>query len=157
MEKWLENLEKSKQHIKTAENMAYITFSLLKENRLIIKILSELYESSNYLITALLQYESSIGKINIYKDPILNLRTFKEKIAPKYFNIEDAKQLVRIFELEKKHRQAPVEFIRKDKFVILLGDKYETLTILEIKEFLSTLKKMLIRLKLNPKLSIKKL
>jgi len=149
MEKWTENLAKAKYHFKIAENMTYITFSLLKENRLIIKILNELYESSNYLITALLQYEYSLKRINLYKDPLSNLKVFQDKVAPKYFNAEDSRKLVRIFELQKKHKLSPVEFVRRDKFVMLLGDKYETLTILEIKEFLSILKKLLAKTEMS--------
>jgi hypothetical protein len=149
MEKWTENLAKAKYHFKIAENMTYITFSLLKENRLIIKILNELYESSNYLITSLLQYEYSLKKIKLSKDPLLNLEIFQTKVAPKYFAQEDSTKLIKIFELNKKHRQSPVEFVRKDKFVMLLGDRYETLTILEIKEFLSVLKKMLTKIELG--------
>ena len=89
MEKWQENLEKAKHHFKVADHMIYVTFPLLKENRLMIKVLSEMYESVNYLITALLQYAYYFRKIPLYKDPLLNLKTFKEKIGPVYLNKSD--------------------------------------------------------------------
>jgi len=148
-ELWQENLEKARHHFKVADHMAYVTFTILKENRLMVKILSEIAMSLNYLIKAILQYEYSFKRVSLYKDPYLNLKTFKEKIAPKYLTRDEINVLIKIIEIEKKHELSSLEFVKKEKFVILIGDKYETLTIERIKEFMSTLKRLLVKFNFN--------
>ena len=136
MEKYTELLEEAKRHFKIADHLAYVTFTLLKENRLIIKILSELSVSVSCLIKAFLYYEYAFKRIKISGDAQKNLKTFVSDIALKYMSQEDLKNIIYILEVNKKHINSHVEFVRKDKFVILLGDKYETLDIQRVRELL---------------------
>lgn len=142
-ETWHQDFEQAKRHFKIADHMAYVTFTLLKENRLMIKILNELYLSTRHLIRSILQYEYAYKRVQLYKDPVLNLKTFRQKIAPLYLAPEEISKVLQILELEKKHKDSPLEFVKKDKFVIMLGDRYETLTIEKIKEFIVVLRKLL--------------
>ena len=146
-EKWTRNIEESERHLKTADHMAYVTLIILKENRMIIKILEELYSCATCLMKALLQYEFALKRVPLYKNPQLNLKTFKEKISPRYFDENELKVMLTILEIQRKHKDSAVEFVRKDKFVILIGDRYEVLTIEKIREFLSVLKKAIIDVK----------
>lgn len=132
--------KKAQNHFKTADHMAYVTFSLLKEQRLMIKIIHELYNTSINLVKAYLFYEYSLKSIRLFRNSKMNIKTFKQKIAPKYFSEGDIENILKIFEIEQKHKKAPVEFVRKDKFVILLGDKYETLTIEKIRSYIYSVK-----------------
>ncbi len=136
MEKYTELLEEAKKHFKIADHLAYVTFTLLKENRLIIKILSELSVSASCLIKAFLYYEYAFKRIKISGDAQKNLRTFISDVALKYMSGEDLKNIIYILEVNKKHIDSHIEFVRKDKFVILLGDKYETLDIQRVRELL---------------------
>jgi hypothetical protein len=139
-EKWEGFLESAKEHFKIADHMAYVSLSILKENRMLIKILSKLAESTRDLIKAFLYFEYYFKKIKLYRDPQMNLKTFIEKIAPAYLAKEDLENLVKILKIEKKHKEAPVEFVKKDTFVILLGEKYETLTVESVREFLHSMR-----------------
>ena len=143
MEKYQECLELAKKHFKVADHMAYVTFTLLKENRLMIKVLVELSEAVNHLIRSFIHYEYAFKRITLYKDPRMNLKTFIGKIAPRYLEKDEIKTLIKILDINKKHKQAPVEFVKKDKFVILLGDEYVTLTIDKIKEYIYSVRKSL--------------
>tara|TARA_Y100000034_G_C6906665_1_gene420994 strand:- start:4182 stop:4661 length:480 start_codon:yes stop_codon:yes gene_type:complete len=140
LEKWDEFLAESQKHLKTADHMAYVTLSILKENRMLIKIVMELAESARSLIKAFLHYEYHLKRIKLYRDPQMNLKTFIDKIAPKYLTKDDLKNLVNVLKIEKNHKDAPVEFVKKDTFVILLGDKYETLTVETVREFLNSMR-----------------
>jgi len=142
-EKFAGCMEEARRHFKTADHMAYITFTLLKENRLIIKILNELSESVSNLIKAFLYYESDFKRVSLYRDPARNMKTFVEKIAPRYMEREDLKNLLKILDIIKKHKSASVEFVKKDKFVMLLGEEYETVDIEKVKIFLSSVRKVL--------------
>lgn len=141
-EVWQENFEQANKHLKIADHMAYVTFSLLKDFHLLGKILSELAISARFFISGLLQYEYSRKQIPLYQDPKLNFKTFKEKIAPRYFSREDFDILVKILEIEQKHKKSAMEFVKKEKFVIMNNDKYETLTIEKIKGFLNVIKRV---------------
>jgi len=143
MEKYTEYLEQARKHFKTADHMSYVTLVLLKENRLLIKIVTELSEATVNLIKAFLSYEYNFKRIKLYRDPLMNLRTFQQKIAPKYIEKQDALNLIKILEINKKHKQSPMEFVKKEKFVILLGEEYETITIGRVKEFLASFRKAL--------------
>jgi len=146
-EKWIENIKESERHLKIADHMAYVTLIILKENRMIIKILEEIYLCTTGIMKALLQYEFALKRIPLYKNPQLNLKTFKQKISPKYFSEEELRAILTILELQRNHKESHVEFVRKDKFVMLIGDRYEVLTIEKIRGFLSILKKAIIGVK----------
>jgi len=134
---WQSNLSKAREHFKSANNLSYVTFILIKENRLLVKILKELSAATNHLINAFLLYENSMNRVRITRNPVLNLTNFKDKIAPKYLKPEDVSSLITILELSKKHDESAIEFVRKDKFIIMIDDNYEVLTIAKIKELLS--------------------
>jgi len=141
METWQEHIENAKKHFKIADHMAYVTFTLLKENRIMIKILMELSEAISSLIKSFLYYEYSFKRINIYKDPKRNLKTFVESVAPRYIDKKCVVDMINIIEINKKHKQAPIEFVRRDKFVILLGEHYEILDVNRLKGFIGCVRK----------------
>jgi len=139
-EKWTGHLEEAQKHLKTADHMAYVTLSILKENRMLIKIVTELAESARNLIKAFLYYEYHFKRVKLYRDPQMNLKTFIEKIALRYLSKGDLENLIKVLKIEKQHKEAPVEFVKKDTFVILLGEKYETLTVESVREFLNSMR-----------------
>jgi hypothetical protein len=148
-EKWRELFAKARYHFKIADHMAYVTLTLLKENRLIIKILNETAEAASFLINSILRKEHAEGKSRIYQDSGENLRNFVEKIAPKYIVREDVANLISLLEIRKKHIESHSEFVRKDKFVILIGDKYEVLTIEKVKEFMNSTRRLMARFEIG--------
>lgn len=141
MEKWQENLEKAKEHFKTADHMSYVSISVLGDYRLLGKILDEMYISLNYLMKSLLQYEYLKKNIYLFRNSELNFKLFKEKIAPKYLEKIDIENLLRIISLKSDHNISESEFIRGNKFVIFLGDRYEVVTVDTAKILLSSLRK----------------
>lgn len=140
---WKDSLEKAKKHFQIADHMAYVTLTLLKDNRLIIKILSETAEATGYIVKAILQKALVQGKIQVTQDPESNFKIFADKLGPKYIDKKDMENISKIMEIRRKHINAPVEFVRNNKFVILLEDKYETLTIEYLKELMGSARKLL--------------
>ena len=96
MEPWQESLENAKQQLKIADHMSYVALTILKENRLLIKIMSSLANSVLDLIKAFLHYEYSLRKVKLYKDSNMNFKTFRERIAPKYMQKDDYENLIKI-------------------------------------------------------------
>ena len=144
MEKFLENLIEAERNLRTLDHIVYITFPLIKDKRLLLKVIQETKEALTRCITAILQYEYMYKRINLYKDSGENLRTFKEKCAPRYrITTEEIRKIERLFDLAEKHKQSQFEFMRKDKLVVLSENmKPTTITLETVKEFLSLAKEI---------------
>jgi len=140
MEGWQESLKKARQQYDIADHMAYVSFVILKEKRLMIKIVNEMYNSVISLIKAMLVFEAEKRRIRLSSDSSVNFKTFRERVAGVYLNKTELNNILNIMQLEKEHKQSEMEFVKQEKFVILNGEKYETLTIDKLKEMLSTLK-----------------
>jgi len=153
MEKFLENIMEAEKIIHTADHMVYITFPLIKDKRLLLKILQEIKNAIIYCINSILQYEYLYKRITIYKDSKSNFRIFIEKCAPRYkIEKEDISLILEIMDFVDKHKESSFEFIKDEKLVILSKNmKPKTLTIEKTKEFLFLAKKILLKAKENMK------
>jgi len=151
MEKFLEKLTEAEKIIKTTDHMVYTSFPMVKDKRLLLRVLSEIKSAITICITSILQYEYLYKRINLYKNPKENFRIFTEKCANNYMiTREEIKIILELFEIVEKHKKSSMEFIREDK-IIILSDKLEpkTLTLEKTKEFLETSKNILKKTRLN--------
>ena len=145
MEKFQENLKEAIRTLQIADHMTYVTFPLVNEQRLLIKIFDEIYKSITGSINAILNYEYLYKRIRLYKNKDDNLQTFINKCAKGYnLRHEQVKKILEIIELNRKHKQSAMEFVKKDKIVIL-ADSLGTqiLDITKIKEYLLLAKELL--------------
>ncbi|MEK6935645.1 MAG: hypothetical protein AABW67_02575 [Nanoarchaeota archaeon] len=152
MEKFQENLREAIRAMQIADHMAYVTFPLVNEQRLLLKIFDEIHKSILLSITALLNYECLHKNINIYTDNQENLKTFQK--CAKQYNISDQqiKTIMEIIELNIEHKASSMEFVRKDKIVILSDNlRTRTLGIQKIKEYLLLAKELLMKVNLKTK------
>ncbi len=145
MEKYIEYLENSISILKTADHMTYMTYPLIKEKRLLLKILNQLNTALMNILNSILQYEYLYKRIQLYKDPKENFRTFKEKCASRYNITEEEMNVIsKVFTLTQKHKNSPLEFVKKDKIVIMTDNLHtETIDLPDIKEFLIKTKQIL--------------
>lgn len=145
MEKFHQDIKEAIKSLQIADHMTYVTFPLVNEQRLLLKIFDEIYKSIIGCINAILNYEYMYKRIRLYKDNQENIRTFANKCSKTYnLNNEQIKKILEIIELNKKHKQSAMEFVKKDRIVILsesLGTK--TLDIQKIKEYLLLAKELL--------------
>jgi len=143
-ERFIELMEKAFKDFQTVDHMIYVTFPLIKDKRLLFKILDYLNNVILNIINAILQYEYLYKRISLYRDAKTNFETFK-KIGKWYtLSEQDIRELERIINLYKKHKQSPFEFAKNDKVVIMSDNmKTETLTIERLKEDLGLVKELL--------------
>lgn len=86
MEKYIQNLQESERLWQTAGHLAYVTYPLVKDKRLLLKILIEIKNSLSKCINAVLQYEHLYKRIKLYGNPKINLETFAQKCSPRFKN-----------------------------------------------------------------------
>jgi len=145
MEKFLEYLETAENMIRTVDHMIYVTFPLIKDKRLLLKIISDMNTAILGIISSILQYEYLQKRIELTKDASSNLRVFIEKCAPRYrMNEQEIKSITNLINLAEKHKKSPFEFVRDEKVIILSENlKPETITLDKAKEFLLMSKSIL--------------
>lgn len=146
MEKFQENLKEAIRSLQIADHMAYVTFPLVNEQRLLLKIFDEICKSIINCINALLNYEYLYKRVHLYVDNGENIRTFTK--CAKGYNLtnEQIKKILEILELNKKHKQSAMEFVKRNR-IIILSDSLGTqiLDIHKIKEYLILAKELLMR------------
>ncbi len=136
-ERYIQNLAQAQKSLQIADHMTYITYPLVKEKRLLLKVLSELSAAILSSINAILQYEYYWKRIQIYNDARANFETFK-RISKRYdLGEEQVRKLIEILELAERHKKSSFEFVKNEKIVIMsdnLAPSYVTLE--KVKEFL---------------------
>lgn len=153
MEKFQENLKQAIRSLQIADHMTYVTFPLVNEQRLLLKIFDEIYKTIINCINAILNYEYLYKRIQLYINNRENIRTFANKCAKTYnLSNEQIKRILEILELNKKHKQSAMEFVKKNRVVILSDNlKTQTLDIQKIKEYLLLAKQFLMQANMRMK------
>jgi hypothetical protein len=138
MEKYIENLNKAAAMLSTADHMLYMTYPLIREKRLLLKILNEIYLVNLNIINAILQYEYVNKRINLYSAAQENFAVFRSQCSLRYgITSEQVQKIAKIFELAEKHKTSPFEFVRNDKIVIMTNAlKTDIITVETMKEFI---------------------
>ncbi len=145
MQKFIENLAEADKIIRTADHMAYVTFPLVNDKKILLKLLLELKTAIGKVINAILQYEYLFKRVTLYGNAKSNFNSFENKCAVRYdITREEIKLVVELFDIVEKHKVSAMEFVKDDMLVILSESlKPKTLGIEEIKEFLALSKNLL--------------
>ena len=154
MEKFLQYLEEAQKITRAIDHMLYVTFPLIKDKRLLFKVLSESKKAIAYCINAILQYEYLYKRIRLYEDAKSNFRTFRDKCTKKY-NIlgNETRAILDLFEIVERHKESSFEFIKNDKVIMLSENmKQKEISFEKTKEFLLLAKSILQKTKngINP-------
>ncbi len=137
-------LEEAKRSLKMADHMIYITYPLLKENRLLIKILEQIYLVMLNVVKAVLQHEYYFKRIELQNNAEANFSIFTSLSGRYKITPEQVQNIKSVLILMEKHRKSPTEFVRRDKFVILSDDmSAESITAEMIKHFINDAKDIL--------------
>ncbi|HKZ33662.1 MAG TPA: hypothetical protein VJ142_00280 [Candidatus Nanoarchaeia archaeon] len=145
MEKFLENVQEAEKNLRTIDHIVYVTFPLIKDKRLLLKVIQDIKGVVTHCITSILQYEYLYKRISLHRDSRENFKTFTEKCAVKYnISKEEIRLFMELAEFVEKHKASPFEFVKEEKIVILSeNSKPTTLTLGKTKEFLIMAKDIL--------------
>ncbi len=133
-------LNKSLTHINTAEHLA-LTYKLVKDKKLLLKVLEEI---QNSIISSLNSLNKSILFARVIKPE--NRKKIIKILKKSYFSYEEINQVIKILDINDKHKKSAIEFTRKEKIVIMMDNlKILTLDINEIKEYIKLAKKLYIK------------
>jgi len=147
MEEYKHFLKQAIKHLQLADHMTYVTLPIVNEKRLIIKIFEEIYKSIENSLNSAINYEFIKKNIILHKDHEKNISNFLENISKKYeLNEKEIIKIKKIIEIEEKYEKSAIEFVKKEKVVIMLDNlDIQTLTVKEIKNYLLTARELLIK------------
>jgi hypothetical protein len=142
MHEILDNLDKANRLFKMADHLTYVSYPLLKDNKLIITILENLNEANNRLIDSLLYYDYYFKRIKyVPKDDIEKREIFKLYSINRYnLNKEYIVLIKNLNEIIEKRKSSKMEFVKNDKYVIWNENNLLTLNYEKIKEYINKLK-----------------
>jgi len=145
MEKFIEYVQEAEKKVRAIDHLIYVTFPVVKDKRLLLKVLLEAKIALTNCINSILQYEYINKRIELNRNSEKNFRTFVDKCAPRYkITNEEIKKFLELLEIIKMHKQSAVEFMKGEKIIILSENmKREIITLEKVKEFLELSKEIL--------------
>ncbi|MFT4261141.1 MAG: hypothetical protein ACMXX9_01785 [Candidatus Woesearchaeota archaeon] len=139
MEKFQELIQQAKKKIIIADHMLNSSYKLVGDPKILLSVSTSLYVAVEAAMSSALEYERLFKRVPIFSDNFNSkYATFRNKLAPKHdIKKEDLLLIKELNEIYEAHKKSPVEFTRKDKFVIA-SDTYElkTLEFSDIKTYL---------------------
>ncbi len=148
MQKFNNFVLEANKKFKLADHIAYVTYPLLKETKLLLTILENTNKSLILALNAYLYYDYLYKRISYVPDKLEEKLDIFERSSAKRYDLVGYKQLIlETNEILKKHKDAPVAFVKKDKLVICSKNyKIKTLEIKDAKMYLSKAKPFISRL-----------
>ncbi len=121
--------------------MVGTTYSLVKEPKLLVSVIDNLFQALDLTVTALLEYEKHFKFISTYDKTFEGkMDMFRRKIVTKYgIKNEIIPFILNIKKTLDEHKKSIVEFRKKDIYVI--SDNDYNLTTLKIEDVKKTLTK----------------
>ncbi len=141
----LANLNEAEKSIRMADHMIYVTYPLIKDKRLILKIIKETSSAISICISLIMEKEEVSKKILSERDPRINFQIFKERFSQKDgFTKEELVPAAEIFEFLDERKKSQFEFGKDGKLVILSDESFpRIMTIEKTKEFMAAAKNIL--------------
>ena len=145
MEKFKFLLRQARSSFETADHLAYVTYPMVKENKMLFIIVENLYKSCMKLVSAILYYERLYKRIMTIPLEWDARFVLFEKVSRRYgVNSSTVKE---VKEIVDKYKESPMTFSRGEKFVIA-SDRFsmKTLDINLLKKYIIDIRTVLTKL-----------
>ncbi len=146
MEHFQELREIAKKKIIVADHMLTQTYPMVKEPKLLLAVLENIFLALANAMTSLLEYERLFKRIPAYQETFdSKLNIFRIRLVDKYKIDKKYVQMISdVKETILEHKKSPVEFARKDKLVIC-DDEYQmkSISLAGIKQNISDTKQFI--------------
>lgn len=143
METFKRLVGEANKSLKTADHLTYVTFPLINDIKLMVTITENLNIALTKGMEAILHYDRLYKRIPAYADNfVAKFDMFKSRSAVRYnFPREDLLLINDVREIIEHRQKSPMEFIRRDKFVICSNNyRMKTITLDKVKEYINRAK-----------------
>ena len=135
--------EKAKNRIKIADHMLNITYPMIKDTKLLIAVMDNLFLAVANSTTAILMFERYYKRVPLFPNNFdAKFEILRAHVAERYAISKETLQMLRnIKNLVLEHKKSPVEFSRRGEFVICTEDyQIRKLTIEDMKDYVNKAK-----------------
>ena len=133
MEKFETFVNEANNNFQTADHLLYVTYSLLKDTKLMFSIVNNLHNATINAIAALIYYEKVYKRVNAFPlDIESRIKMFETELSKNYTINQDVIKTIRELRfIIKQHIESPMEFTRKEKLIICNND-YSKMSVVDI-------------------------
>jgi nitrogen-specific signal transduction histidine kinase len=126
MEKYLELQENAKKYLKNADQGLNFTYPLVKDNKVLLSVVNNLFLSLSNAMGSLLYHELLYKRVPIFQDNFESkFQLMRSKVAERYNIDKTYLKLMRdLKDIIISHNESPIEFSRGNRFIIC-GNNYE--------------------------------
>jgi hypothetical protein len=145
MEKFQELREVAKKKLQLADHILTMTYPIVNDGKLLLAVVENIFLALTNAMGSVLYYERLFKRVPPFHDNFSSkFNLFKEYAEKKNINKEYLRLIQNIKDIIVKHKKSPVEFVRKDQFVICNGSyKVHTISVNELKEHIAKAKSFL--------------
>jgi len=124
MEKFQALRDAAKKRLQIADHMLTMTYPFVQDPKLLVAVLENVFLSLTNAMNSVLHYERTFKRVPLFQETFASrMSLFKEKCIERYDIDEEYLRLMEeIRSIIIEHKKSPVEFSRKDKFVICSRD-----------------------------------
>jgi hypothetical protein len=143
MEKFQELREAARKKLVVADHMLYMTYPLVNDTKLLLSIMENVFLAMSYAMSSVLYYEQLFKRIPSFHESFESkFSIFKDECVKKYcFDKEHINIIREIKDIIVEHKKSPVEFVRKDRFVICSSNyRVKTIDLNQIKRYVTEAK-----------------
>lgn len=147
MEKFQELSDLAKKKLQLADHILTMTYPLVKDTRLLLAVVENIFLSLNYAMSSVLYHEMMFKRVPPFPDNFAaKFNLFKDICVDKYkIDHGHVKLMQDLKEIVISHKKSPVEFQRKDNFVICDGSyRIKTISTSELKDSIAKAKSFIL-------------
>lgn len=145
MEKFQLSRQEALKKYQIAEHMLEVTYPLIQDTKLLLGVTQNLFLALTQAMSSILYHERLFKVIPPFQDNfeskfrLLYQKRVRYKISQEYFDL-----ILELKEIIQLHRTSPVEFRRKDRFIICTEKyKIKAITRNQLKNYLKKTKEFL--------------
>ena len=146
MEKFQELREEALKNLKNADHMLGVTYPLIGDTKILLNVADNIFLALTNAMGAILHHDRLFKYIPPFNDNFEGkFMMFKNKVLKRYnIDLEYAKLIQEIKDVIILHKNSPVEFKRKDRYIICT-DNYRmvAITVNMLKDYLKKTKEFI--------------
>jgi len=143
MEEFQKARDEAKKNIKIADHMLSVTYPLIKDPKLLLAIIENIFLAYTNAMNAIVYYDRLFKRIPPFQDSFESrFNVFRQRCLIKHNLPRNfATEIQELKDIITEHKNSPIEFSRNDKFVIC-SDNYriKTISLNDIKNYIEKAK-----------------
>ncbi|MFP4523805.1 MAG: hypothetical protein ACLFO2_00620 [Candidatus Woesearchaeota archaeon] len=145
MERFVQYKDKARRNIQLADHMLTMTYPLVKDPKILLGVLENLFMAVTNSMASVLHYERLHKRVPAFNETFdSKFSTFKSKVVHQHgLDLKWVRFIAELREAVQEHQQSTTEFPRKGKYVMADKDyRLKTLDEALLKDYLKKTKEL---------------